>query len=230
MKKLLPLLFLVISLNNTAQTGTKNFIDQPYIEVTGKAEMEISPDLFRIRILIEEQDSKNKNSVAEQEDRMLKALIEAGVDTRKDLVVKDLSSNFKKYLLGGKDIILQKEYILTISDPKILVRTFSQLENAGISNVSIYEVENSRMEEYRKEVKIAAIKAAKDKASYLAGAIDQEIGKALYINESESYPVSLGYSNTLMYKTRAQNSNEQQVFEFENIKLEYSVSCRFELK
>ncbi|MBK7869291.1 MAG: hypothetical protein IPJ74_00735 [Saprospiraceae bacterium] len=43
MKNLL-LLLLCLPLFSHAQSGVKNFIDQPYIEVTGKAEMEIVPD------------------------------------------------------------------------------------------------------------------------------------------------------------------------------------------
>ena len=55
MKQLL-LMLLIIPFVTNGQTGDKNFIDQNYIEVTGNSEMEISPDLIYIKILINEKD------------------------------------------------------------------------------------------------------------------------------------------------------------------------------
>ena len=53
------LLFPVILL----QAQTKNFIDQPYIEVAGSADTLVTPDEIFIRINISEKDTKNKVSV-----------------------------------------------------------------------------------------------------------------------------------------------------------------------
>jgi uncharacterized protein YggE len=43
----------------SAQEG-KNFIDQPYIEVTGKADMEVVPDEIYLTIRISELDTRAK--------------------------------------------------------------------------------------------------------------------------------------------------------------------------
>ncbi len=61
MRKLFTLLFLITCSALIAQTGGKNFIDQNYIEVTGKAEMEILPDEVYLRILLNEKDFKGKD-------------------------------------------------------------------------------------------------------------------------------------------------------------------------
>ena len=48
-----------------SQNGENNFIDQNYIEVTGRAEMEIVPDLIYLNIVLSDKDNKNKQSPEE---------------------------------------------------------------------------------------------------------------------------------------------------------------------
>ena len=62
---------------------------------------------------------------------------------------------------------------------------FQELESLGISNINIERIDHSELDKFREEVKVAAIKAAKQKAEALAGAIDQSIGKAIYILEQD---------------------------------------------
>ena len=112
MKKLLVIIILATSLSSFAQT--KNFIDQNYIEVTGKAEMEVVPDKIYINVLISEKDTKNKTSVSELENLMIIKLKEIGVDIEKDLFIKDMSSNIKLHLLAKSKILLSKEYQIIV--------------------------------------------------------------------------------------------------------------------
>jgi uncharacterized protein YggE len=234
MKKIL-LLLLWTPLFVKAQTGDKNFIDQNYIEVTGKSEMEIAPDLIYIKILVNEKDNKTKLTLADRESKMISKLKDLGIDINKDLLIKDISSNFKYYWLTKAEILLSKEYQLTVRDGKTASRVFVELENIGVSNLSIDKLDNSNIEKYRKEVKIAAIKAAKDKSEALASAIGQSIGKAIFIQELENnYGTGMPGSNSIItlrgsssfYGSRAQEPE----IDFEKIKLDYSILCRFELK
>lgn len=234
MIKRLLFAFVCVPMLSLAQTGEKNFIDQHYIEVTGRAEMEIVPDEIYITILLDEKDSKNKQTVAQLESAMTKKLKELGVDVDKDLMIKDLSSNFKFYLLHKNDIFLSKEYQLLVRNGKLAGRVFIELEKLGISNMTIDRLEHSKIEQYRREVKVNAIVAAKEKAGSLANAISEEIGKALYIQEVDYNPYGVArVSNVMSLKSReggSLNQMEELDIEFEKIKLEYSVICRFELK
>ena len=92
MRTLLTVLFLLFSSIIIAQTGEKNFIDQNYIEVTGKAEMEIIPDEIYISILLNEKNYKGKN-FPELEKSMFDKLSDLGIDLSKDLAIKDLLSD-----------------------------------------------------------------------------------------------------------------------------------------
>ncbi len=171
MKKLIVFATLVLSSMTYGQSA-KNFIDQNYIEVTGKSEMEITPDMIYLKILISENDTKNKVSVSELETKMVNALEELGIDLKKDLALKDYSSNYKFYLLGKTDIMLTKEYQLLVHDGQTVGKVFRELEELGISNITIEKLDHSKITDYRMEVKINAMKAAKEKAYLLANAID----------------------------------------------------------
>lgn len=234
-KHIFFIIFILISTTVFGQNGEKNFIDQNYIEVTGKAIMEIIPDEIYLKILINEKEFKGKN-LTEVENSMIAKLQEIGIETKKDLSIKDYSSNFKNYWIAKSEIVLIKEYQLLVREAKVAGTVFQELQKLGISNISIDRIENSKIQEYRKEVKINAIKAAQDKASSLAIAINQTIGKAIYIQEFEN-----NYINSLSGKvagiqvrsansiTSSSNSFEPDI-EFEKIKLDYSIMVRFELK
>lgn len=224
---------LCLPLFSYAQSGVKNFIDQPYIEVTGKAEMEIVPDEIYLKILLNEKDNKGRTPVEALERAMITKLQELGIDVSKDLAVQDLASNFKSYWLQKSDILLSKEYQLLVRSAQTAGKVFVELEKIGISNISIEQLNHSQIEQFRQEVKINAIKAAKDKAQALATAIDQSVGKALYVQELDNqfYPVN-AVSNIAIRGSRAYGNATQGEpnIDFEKIKLEYSILVRFELK
>lgn len=236
MKKSLCILILSIPFLVSAQTGPKNFIDQNYIEVTGKAEIEVAPNLIYLRIILDEKENKGKISLGDMEKRMIDKLTEIGVDIEKDLAIKDLTSNFKFYLLLKTDIILSKEYILTVYDAKSAARVFVEFQKIDISNISVAKLDHTDIEKFRKEVKILAIKAAKDKAEYLALAIDQSIGRAIFIQELQANSFSNQNTNILIRGTPGASSiygsraPSLPNIEFEKLRFEYSIQVRFELK
>lgn len=231
MKHLLILPLLILTLAGFGQLS-KNFIDQNYIEVSGKADMEITPDEIYLKILIDEQDNKGKETLEQLEDKMVKQLEKLGIDIDSQLVIKDFSSNFKFYLLKKTDIYTSKEFQLLVHDGKTVGNVFLELEKLGISNIQIDHVDHSKIEEYRRKVKIEAIKAGREKAEDLASAIGQSIGKAIYIREVENFNVR-PYNSNIMIRGLATKQSivaEPLDLEFEKIPLEYTVQVYFELK
>jgi uncharacterized protein YggE len=229
MRKLFIALLMVVSTSIFAQTGEKNFIDQNYIEVIGKSEMEITPDLIFLKVILNEKDNKNKITISDLESQMIQKLEKIGIDVKKDVQIRDIASNFKSYFLRGNDIILMKEYQILVHDGKTASRVFVELEKIGISNVSIDRLDNSNIVQFRKEIKVNAVKAAKEKADALAGAINQTAGRSLYIQELENNLFNPRTANVFMFEEKVGSTSEPNV-DFEKIKLDYSVLCRFELK
>src|SRR6267154_5606646 len=146
MKNILIIVFLGVTKLGFGQTSEKNFIDQNFIEVTGKSEMQLIPDLIYLKIVISEKDTKNKISVAEMEKKMTDKFREIGIDIKKDLVIKDLLSYYKSKFIAKADVILSKEYQLEVHDGKTAARVFEELEKIDISNVSIDHVDHTKME------------------------------------------------------------------------------------
>jgi uncharacterized protein len=212
----------------------KNFIDQNYIEVTGKAEMQIVPDLIGLKILLSEKDLRNKVSMNEMEKKMTDKFQEIGIDVKKDLSVGDLVSSLESKLLSKNEIILSKEYRLIVHDAKTAGKVLVELEKLGVSNVSVSLLDHSKMKEYRKEIKINAIKVAKDHAMSLAQAIEQSIGRAIYIQDIGSAPIEMKYEpvgSSLRRRASYQIDLKQEVeLDFDKIELNHSILVRFELK
>jgi len=230
MKTMLTFLLLLTFLFTFAQ-GDKNFIDQNYIEVTGKAKMEVIPDEIFIQIFINETDYKGKESLEMLEKNMLKKLQEIGIDLKTDFVVKDISSNFKNYWLKKSDIFTSKEYQLVVHVASVAGRVFRELEALGISNISIEKVDHSEIAKFKKEVKANAIKDGQETAKSLAESIGQTIGRALYVRENEPFFAPQLMNNAMRVKGIAMDeSYTEPDLEFEKIKLEYSVQVFFELK
>lgn len=238
MKKLIIGLLLSVSISVAAQTGEKNFIDQHYIEVTGKSEMEIVPDLIYLNIILSDKDNKNKQSLDEIDKSMMNKLKEIGIDVSKDLFVKDFSSNFKNYWISKSDIILTKEYQLIVHDAKTLQKVYFEMQKLGISNINVYKLDHSKIEQFRKEVKVNAIKAAKEKAESLSSAINQSVGKAIYIQELDNVNIINPFASMVggaanVRLRSASNDDSLNSFpevEFEKIYLQSAILVRFELK
>jgi len=177
------LLFSLSAVSCYSQQFGKNYIDENYIEVTGKAEMEVTPDEIYLKIIISEKDNKGKQTLEELEKLMIDKLKVLNVDIEEKLTVHDISSNFKNYWIGKTDIFTTKEYQVLVDDAVTAGKIFRELESVNISNITVDRLSHSEIEKFRQEVKVEAVKAAKVKAESLAGAIDQTIGKALLIQE-----------------------------------------------
>jgi len=140
----------------------------------------------------------------------------------------------RSYLLKTNDVILTKQYQLLVRDAKTLQRIFLEFQHLGISNVSITKLEHSKIEQYRKEVKVLAVKAAKEKAEMLAIALNQKIGKAIYIREADDLIINRGYgleSNFLIKMPfDGYFTSEENDIEFKKIKVESMFLVRFALE
>lgn len=227
MKKLV--LVLLVAFGTTAFAENYVVMNENYIEVTAKAEKEVVPDEIYLRIVLNEGNYKNRK-LSELEKDLAAVLKKSGVDVEKSLKIKDLSSNFTKRFLSRKANV-EQEYSLLLHDTKTLMKVIKNMDAAGFSDFGIERVDNSRMEEYRSEVRIEAMRKAAKKASELAQAIGQDAGKAVYIRESD---MNYYAPRNVMYAMKSRDMVEEDVampeLEFEPLKLNSSVTVRFEFK
>ena len=232
MKKLTLLLglFLILGASAMAQLGEKNFIDQNYIEVNGTAVMEVVPNLIYLKIVIGDKDQKGKIGIEQLEGKMFDMLKKLSIDLKKDLSVRDVASNLKSYVLKSSEIRMTKEYVLLVRNTELLNKVFLGLDKIGISDASVERVDHADMPKFRRQVKVDAIKVAKEKAEDLTAAIGQGIGRALYINETVwARPSAQNIANVQLNYDGLKGKTNQPL-EYEKIKLEATVLVRFELK
>jgi uncharacterized protein YggE len=108
-----------------------------------------------------------------------------------------------------------------------------KLDDNATQNFYIQSVSHSRISEIKKQLKIQAVRAAKDKAEYLAAAINEKIGVAVTINEPNEYFQPYYAANVRMMKAEAADAaapQEQPQADYKKIKIKYDVTAVFELK
>jgi len=203
-----------------------------YIEVTGKAVRKVTPDRIYLSININEKDFKNRTLESLEKD-MMRALRKVGIDIEKDLKVSDMSSNFRKYWYGRQDVRTARDYQLLTRDAATAGKAVMALEDIGVSRVNLEKTEYSGIEKLKLEVKVEAVKAAREKALLMTGAIGQTLGPAFYINDQESYRTPV-YSNRLLAKSALMSADgavEESLpeLEFEEMDVESTVVVRFRL-
>ena len=215
------------------QGQEKNFIDQNYIEVSARAELEVSPDEIFVQIIISEKDSKAKNNLEQKERDLFKALKTLGIDLNKDLQIQDISSSLKEYMLKKDQILSSKKFILKLKGTDQLLKLYKSTEELGVPDLTIIRTEVSDMQEQIKKVMVKASEKAFERASLLAQSSGRKIGKVIYIQCYENFPVT--YRGDMMVKSTYNFANEaapeeMPVLQFEKIKLEQSVVVRYTLE
>lgn len=165
---------------------SKNFIDQPYLETTAKIDTLVVPDKIYLSIYLSESDTKDRKSVEELENRMQQKLQELGVDTKEQLSLGSLSSNFKDYFLRKTGVLKSKYYSLLVYDALTAGQVIQGLESVGISNVNFQKAEVSNMEELKVMLRGKAVAKAAEQARVLVEPLGQNVGKALYISDMQT--------------------------------------------
>jgi len=224
------LLLILTSLSLHAQNGPKNFIDQPFIEVTGTKELEITPDEIYLNIEFDETQFKGKVAVEKQEKLLIKTLQSIGIDTDKNLTTREFNGIYHRKLFGKDEVTKIKKYELIVCDGNELNNVYEIADDINVSAISVTGVSHSEIEKLKRKTKIEALKIAKNKASDYAIAIDQKIGKAIYIQENNAL-INSNY-NTIISNSSSSYSSEKSVFsspDFQKITLSASVSVKFKL-
>lgn len=232
-KALLVLLFVSI---NSIYSQTKNFIDLPYLETSAKVDTLVTPDRIYLTILLLEKDTKGKMSLEELEAKMVNKLKVIGIDVSKQLTLTDLSSDFKKYFLKQQDVQKAKMYSVLVYDAKTAGKVIVELEKENISNITLDKTEYSKIEELKLELKSRAILKAKQNAFAMVQPLNQKVGVAIYISDSNSNitNVQQGRVGGVMIRGVASLTTSKYEYtadeiEFEKIKVESEVFVKFKI-
>jgi uncharacterized protein YggE len=214
----------------------KNFLDVPYLETTATADTLIIPDRIYLNILVSEKDAKGDVTLEQLQEKMEQALKNLGINTKKDLELSDLVSNFRKYFLKAQDITKTKLYSLVVKDATMAGKVIVSLEGLGISNVTLERLESSKKEEIMLTLKAKAIRKSKQYADVMANELNQKVTSAIFISdqmESSNAQSLQGRASGIRLRGvtsyYAQGKFEEPDIQFEKIKFETSVQVRYRL-
>ena len=205
------------------------------IEVSGTAETEVTPDIIYVGISLKEyvdNATKKRESIESLETRLQAAALKAGVP-KENFTINNVSSfNYAHERRRNPAFMARKQYRLKVSDLNKFNQIINAVDTRAIEYTNIEGYDYSKLETIKQDLKIKALKAAKDKASYLAAAVGDKVGDALEISEIESGHQSYrGATGAVMNDGLAveQQMSSPQI-DFKTTKLKYQIRAVFELE
>jgi len=140
---------------------------------------------------------------------------------------------YKKNKKKNPDMKASITYQVKVSSTKKMDELVQKMDDEATENFFISRVAHSKIQDFKKQLKIQAVKAAKEKAVYLAEAIGEKVGDALTINdpnEVRMYPQPM-YANRMMAQEMAGDASAPTPeIDFKKIKLQFDVNVIFSLK
>jgi uncharacterized protein YggE len=241
MKRKITMLMAIICFSAYSAIS-QEVIKQKTINVSGTAQMEVVPDEIYVQVELREYDKKGggKIEIDAIKNNFLKAALATGL-TENNISVAGYQGwdgnywLYKKNKKKNPDLKASITYQVKFASTAKMDELVQKLDDEATQNFFISKVAHSKILEYKKQLKIEAVKAAKEKAIYLAAAVDEHIGEALTINEPNEitfYPQPM-YANRMMAKEQLQNEtadSQLPIIDFKKIKLQFDVNVTYALK
>jgi uncharacterized protein YggE len=177
---------------------------KPSISVQGEAVVYAVPNRILLSFGIETFDkdltvAKAKNTAIQK--KAIEGMKEAGLkekDVNTDALTMEpvyrYDGDHRKYLpesFLGYAVV--SNFTVIISDPAKVDATVTKALEAGVNCIRGVDFQTTDFKKFREEDREAAMKAAREKAQKMAGAIGQDIGKARSITEQDASSFYYGY-------------------------------------
>ena len=169
------LMITITSMSCSCQAQQLTDPTQRTIEVTGSAEMQIEPNMVKLKIILNTDKKEKKNE-------FYKLLKKNGVH-EKNISIEGMNRHNWWWYYNHSYQHTEQTYIVTIDSAVNPIDLMQDLKQTWVRRVDISEKTNTELQKYRKQVKIGAVKAAKEKAIYLLEALDEEIDFVISITE-----------------------------------------------
>ena len=215
-------------------------IQQPFprtITVNGSSEMEITPDEIYVQVDLKEYEKKGQGKIAIDKIRQefLAAVRSMGLpDSAVTIASYDgLNGNpwWRKKNKLKDELYASIAYQVKLKSSAQVDQLVDKLNDEATQNFFVQRTSHSQLESIRKQLKIEAVKAAKEKAIYLAEAIGENISVAVTISEpNEFYQPYYNTVSNLKMRANEGGINDAPQADFKKIKLKYEVNVVFALK
>ncbi len=234
MKKILALTIGIMVLVGTV--CAQNTENRKVIEVSATAQRSVTPDEIYLNITINEKDNKGKISVDRQEEQMIKALEELGINTKEQLTVRNMGSSLQTYALKKDEIFASKDYTLKLSSASTAYAAINALNNLGIADIYLARTAlSSKLQiEIKDSLLAEAARKAKKNAEIMANAVGCKAGKAIFLSNTY-YFVTYGQEEEIPFalvtrKANTDNSSYKSEIRIKQETVSMSVNCKFEIE
>jgi len=160
------------------------------ITVNGSASMEVIPDEIYVQVDLREYKRKGDDKVELEKIKtdFLASCRAAGI-AETDISVASYDgynmANIWRRRKKDPELLSSISYQIKFTTTKMMDDLVNSLDDQATNNFRITRTSHSKIVEYRKQLKIQAIKAAKEKALYLTDAINEQLGQAIEIHEPD---------------------------------------------
>lgn len=233
MKKILLLALALFAWSIVTNAQEK---EERYIEVTGSSEIEVVPDEIHFIIQIKEywEEEYTGKSHKEEDFRTKVPLTMIEKDLRRSLHKIGITDDaIRTQEIGdywrqrGKEFLIGKQFDIRLTDFEQINSIIHSVNTWGIESMRIGELKHKDLPVYRKQGKIEALKAAREKAAYLVEAMGQQLGEVIRIVE----PTDNSISHYLPFGAQSNVSmGKADMEQYRIIKLRYEMTARFAIK
>jgi uncharacterized protein YggE len=206
------------------------------ITVTGSAEMDVTPDEIWATVTLREYEKKGSGKVGIESIKnvFLQNARAVGIADSAITIASYDGSNGNPWLRKKskkEELLASITYQVKIAGSAQMDALVDKLDDYATQNFAIDRTTHSRIEAFRRQLKINAIKAAKEKAQYLADAIGEKVGVAVTINEPTEYfaPIMMRTSNMMMKSEAVGDDDAPAQPDFKKMKLRFEVTVVFAL-
>lgn len=182
---------LALFLATPSFAAVTNGTDTPSISVKGESEIRIVPDEVFFAVAVTTID-KDVLAASTENDAKLKKLLAtakafgipaAQIQTSEMSILR--RENMSQGFLGFE---VRKSVTICLKDLPRFEELFAALVKAGANEMPGIEFRSTKLEEARARARLDAVKAAREKATAMAGVLGEKLGRPLSISES---PVSV---------------------------------------
>lgn len=195
--RILIVLIILLSAFSMSVMG-QSAVEPPLITVTGQAEVRVPPDevLFTLAVENVDKDMLLANQKTDDSVRQILAIARKHNVKPEDVQTSQITvqpkyntddmefearRGIKRVLIGYQ---VSKTVAIRLREISRFGEMLADILRAGITRLSNFEFRDSQIRKHRDEARRMAIRAAKEKATLLAGEIGQSIGPAYSITET----------------------------------------------
>lgn len=229
---------------------SQTYEEHPKIAVNGEAVVNVKPDKINVAFGIETWDKEIITAKQKNNEILKKAVAtikglgipEKEIQTDHLSIEPRYKDEYRKEDFIG--YFVRNTFVVSLTETGKVEELVTQVLQAGVNYIHGIDFQTTEFKKYREQARDLALKAAKEKAEKMAGALGQTVGAPLLINEGYGgspwwyysswsgwgYSRGQGMSQNTIQNAQSGSGEISETIALGKISIRASVSVTFELK